>query len=72
MAPPRLQELEIFMLIRENQGKKKDLDHLFYIKVFGQLIFNLFKLIWISVRYFPIWNKTKSSNSSKFKVDIEY
>jgi hypothetical protein len=23
MAPPRLQELEIFMLIRENQGKKE-------------------------------------------------
>jgi hypothetical protein len=34
------QGLEILMLIEENQGKKKDLDPLFYIKYFGQLIFN--------------------------------
>jgi hypothetical protein len=38
VASPR--SPEILISIEENQGKKKDLDPLFYIKCFGQLIFN--------------------------------
>jgi hypothetical protein len=51
--------------INQKIRKKKDLDHLFYIKSFRRFIFNLFKLIWIWVRSSPIWNKTKSHNTSE-------